>query len=200
MLLYFKTANNLSFDEEVEFSMVAGNYTELPESTVYLEKQKVSVVKSAAIFGANASGKTNLIKCLELGIEFSFSLEKERVMEEKLIEYKTQKPTVHYYRKYNSEKKTYDWSEFSKALKSNRRVLNEMKKILPEKSLLLNKLAQFEISLIKQTFDFFEKVSILDEYTLSTHNKTIYEDLFKALYDGDNLKAEMMNGLKKADY
>ena len=62
MLLYFKTANNLSFDEEVEFSMVAGNYTELPESTVYLEKQKVSVVKSAAIFGANASGKTNLIK------------------------------------------------------------------------------------------------------------------------------------------
>ena len=237
MLLYFKTANNLSFDEEVEFSMVAGNYTELPESTVYLEKQKVSVVKSAAIFGANASGKTNLIKCLELGIEFitrdfysyhpnlnkqvnkekpttyvygflingvqfeySFSLEKERVMEEKLIEYKTQKPTVHYYRKYNLEKKTYDWSEFSKALKSNRRVLNEMKKILPEKSLLLNKLAQFEISLIKQTFDFFEKVSILDEYTLSTHNKTIYEDLFKALYDGDNLKAEMMNRLKKADF
>ena len=47
---------------------------------------------------------------------------------------------------------------------------------------------------------FFEKVSILDEYTLSTHNKTIYEDLFKALYDGDNLKAEMMNGLKKADF
>lgn len=237
MLLYFKTANNLSFDEEVEFSMVAGSYSELPENTVYLEKQKVSVVKSAAIFGANASGKTNLIKCMGFGInfirednytyfpnlnsqvnkekpttyvygilingvqfEYSFSLGKERVVEERLIEYKTQKPTLHFQRKYNLEKSMYEWSEFSKTLKSYRGILNEMKKILPEKSLLLNKLAQFEISLIKQTFDFFKEATIFDEYTLNTQNKTIYENLFKALDDIDYLKEAIMNGLKEADF
>lgn len=68
MLVYFRTYNNLSYSGEVEFSMVAGNYTELPENTIVLPgKNKVSILKSSVVFGANASGKSNLLRAISDG-------------------------------------------------------------------------------------------------------------------------------------
>lgn len=65
MLLYFKVSNSRSFDEEVEFSMIASDYGDLlPENTYYLKKYNIHVLKSAVIYGANASGKSNLLKAI----------------------------------------------------------------------------------------------------------------------------------------
>ena len=237
MLLYFKTSNNLSFDKEIDFSMVAGSYTELPQNIIPLEKQKVSIVKSAAILGANASGKSNFIKCANFAkflitddnylffhnknkqinknkpttycfgiliegnqFEYSFSLNKDRIIEEKLIEYITQKPTQHFYRKYNFETKNYEWSQFSKSLKENKVVLNEIKKVLPEKSLFLNRVAQFEIQLFKDIFYFFKKFLILDKYVLDKVENHMKQIIFKKIKKEPEFKYNIIKELKRADF
>lgn len=65
MLINFSVGNFRSFKETVTFSMVAANITaknkELDIDNVLL-KSNISLLKSAAIYGANASGKSNLFK------------------------------------------------------------------------------------------------------------------------------------------
>lgn len=62
MLIQFKLKNFLSFKDEQVFSMVASNkLTELPTNKIEVEKDHFYLLKSASIFGANASGKSNLL-------------------------------------------------------------------------------------------------------------------------------------------
>lgn len=60
MLIRFAVENFLSFKESTEFSMVAGKVTR-HNSHIALCNQK-RILKGAFIFGANAGGKTNLIR------------------------------------------------------------------------------------------------------------------------------------------
>lgn len=61
MLLEFTLKNFMSFKDEQKFSMVASNkVSEFKENATEIEEH-FSVLKTAAIFGANASGKTNLL-------------------------------------------------------------------------------------------------------------------------------------------
>jgi AAA15 family ATPase/GTPase len=62
MLIHFKVENYLSFDAEQELSMVAGATRNL-RSHVY-DVKDVGVLKTAVIFGANASGKSNLMRAM----------------------------------------------------------------------------------------------------------------------------------------
>lgn len=64
MILEFSVKNFLSFKEKVTFSMIANSNKELNDNYVEIGGNKV--LKSAAIYGANASGKTNLFKILTL--------------------------------------------------------------------------------------------------------------------------------------
>ena len=66
MLLSFKVSNSRSIGEMVELSMIADpSITDLQErNTVYIEKYDIHVLKVAAIYGANASGKINFIKSI----------------------------------------------------------------------------------------------------------------------------------------
>lgn len=67
MLIEFSVGNYLSFKEKVTFSMVAtdlGTNTRLDENNVFQVDDELSLLKSAAIYGANASGKSNLIKAV----------------------------------------------------------------------------------------------------------------------------------------
>ena len=65
MLLRIILKNILSFDDEVQFDMFPNpKRTTLPEH-VYSEKRDIPLLKQAAIFGPNASGKSNLVKALE---------------------------------------------------------------------------------------------------------------------------------------
>ncbi|MDS3862050.1 ATP-binding protein [Thermosynechococcaceae cyanobacterium BACA0444] len=68
MLIEFTVGNYRSFKEKVTFSMVATNLMSknksLDETNVFKVDEKLSLLKSAAIYGANASGKSNLAKAL----------------------------------------------------------------------------------------------------------------------------------------
>ncbi len=63
MLIEFSVANFLSFKDRVTFSMVASNDDALQESNVFSERKK-RLVKSAVIYGANASGKSKLLNAM----------------------------------------------------------------------------------------------------------------------------------------
>jgi len=66
MLIRFRVRNFLSFREEVELSMVAGKVQQHPEQVVKKTNgQGVDLLRAALIYGANASGKSNLVKTID---------------------------------------------------------------------------------------------------------------------------------------
>ncbi len=64
MLIEFKVSNFRSFREEQALSLVAGEDERHPDNLVNLGKYKL--VKAAAMYGANASGKSNLIEAISV--------------------------------------------------------------------------------------------------------------------------------------
>lgn len=64
MLIRFTVSNFLSFNEETEFNMLTGNF-KIHKSHV-TRTNKIDLLKTAAIYGANGSGKSNLIKAVEM--------------------------------------------------------------------------------------------------------------------------------------
>lgn len=65
MLIEFKVKNFLSFRDEVVFSMVAGPDKSLDYNVASLPNSKTKLLKSATIYGANAAGKSNLLRAIE---------------------------------------------------------------------------------------------------------------------------------------
>lgn len=65
MLLNFRVSNFLSFNQEVEFSMLAGQVKQSENHVTTIGKDGVGVLKGAVVYGANASGKSNLIKAID---------------------------------------------------------------------------------------------------------------------------------------
>ncbi|MDA3838633.1 MAG: ATP-binding protein [Candidatus Delongbacteria bacterium] len=63
MLVRFVVSNFLSFDEEVEFNMLAGSFKN-HKHHVY-KKSKLNILKASAIYGSNGAGKSNLIEAIE---------------------------------------------------------------------------------------------------------------------------------------
>jgi AAA15 family ATPase/GTPase len=61
MLIEFKIKNFMSFKNEIILSMVADSNRELSDSNLF-QYENMTLLRSAAIFGANASGKSNLIE------------------------------------------------------------------------------------------------------------------------------------------
>lgn len=64
MVIRFELENFLSFNSNQSFSMVPSNLRNKQEHT--FEKNGVKLLNLSAIYGANASGKTNLIKAIDL--------------------------------------------------------------------------------------------------------------------------------------
>lgn len=64
MLIEFRVANFKSFKDEIVFSMVADSNKELSETNLF-QAGNMILLRSAAVFGANASGKTNLIEAFD---------------------------------------------------------------------------------------------------------------------------------------
>ncbi len=65
MLIRFVVSNFLSFKDETVFNMIADTSLKTHKNHVYPVHKKVSVLRGAAIYGANAAGKSNLIKAIE---------------------------------------------------------------------------------------------------------------------------------------
>jgi uncharacterized protein len=81
MLIEFSVGNYRSFKEKVTFSMVAANLVSqdknLDINNVVAVDDELSLLKSAAIYGANASGKSNLAKALQFMKWFMVNSSKE---------------------------------------------------------------------------------------------------------------------------
>lgn len=63
MLLEFTVGNFLSFKDKKTFSLEAGSISEHKDNIV--KEGKYKILRSAVIYGANSSGKSNFIKALE---------------------------------------------------------------------------------------------------------------------------------------
>lgn len=76
MLIEFTVENYLSFKEKVTFSMVASNIKQHTDTHIFKEHD-YSLLKSAAIYGANASGKSNLLNAISFARNFVINSSKE---------------------------------------------------------------------------------------------------------------------------
>jgi len=65
MIIRFVVKNLFSFNELTEFNMVPSNGTSLPHH-VYKHSNALSTLRMSAIYGANAAGKSNLLKAIGL--------------------------------------------------------------------------------------------------------------------------------------
>lgn len=67
MLIRFTVENFLSFNERVDFNMIASPDTKHPHHVVKDENdpESIGVLKTSLIYGANASGKSNLVKAMD---------------------------------------------------------------------------------------------------------------------------------------
>jgi len=67
MLVEFKVKNYRSIKDQQVLSMVKSSTKELEDTNTFMtpeKKKKLSILRSATIYGANASGKSNLLKAL----------------------------------------------------------------------------------------------------------------------------------------
>lgn len=70
MLIRFHVSNYLSFDKEVELSMIPGKARQHSGHVVKSEgRHDINILRSAIIYGANASGKSNLVKAMAFAKE-----------------------------------------------------------------------------------------------------------------------------------
>ena len=63
MLIRYKVSNFLSFDEEQQMSMIAGATKKKGEQLI--DDGNLKLLKFSALYGANASGKSNLLKAID---------------------------------------------------------------------------------------------------------------------------------------
>ena len=71
MLVSFTVGNFLSFNEDQEFTMVANNSNNHVNHII--PRDNIELLRFSAIYGANASGKSNLIKAFDYSIQALFN-------------------------------------------------------------------------------------------------------------------------------
>jgi AAA15 family ATPase/GTPase len=84
MLIEFSVGNYRSFKERQTFSMVAGKTAGNAFDSGF--KAAPRLLQSAAVFGANASGKSNLVKAIQFFQEFVTESAKDKNSEERIEE------------------------------------------------------------------------------------------------------------------
>lgn len=71
MLIEFRVANYRSFRDKQVLSMVASADTSLPENVVAVEGSgRLRLLRSAVVYGANASGKSNLVRAIDFALHY----------------------------------------------------------------------------------------------------------------------------------
>ena len=82
MLIRFTVENFLSFNKRTDFNMLASEERRHPHHVVKGESEnEISLLRSSVIYGANASGKSNLMKAMAFAREFVVeSVEKRKAV------------------------------------------------------------------------------------------------------------------------
>ena len=66
MLIRFRVSNFLSFNQEIELSMIPGRVRSHSHHIAKGQNRNdIDILRTAIIYGANASGKSNLIKAID---------------------------------------------------------------------------------------------------------------------------------------
>lgn len=78
MILEFKIKNYLSFKEEVTFSFEATSDATLDDYYIVKQPDGVRVLKMMMVYGANASGKSNLIKAFDFLNDFIHNIPEDK--------------------------------------------------------------------------------------------------------------------------
>lgn len=84
MLIQFSAGNYLSIKDICTLSMIASSKKELQESNTFQLDNKFTLLKSAGLYGANASGKSNLLKAMNFYRNFVLTSSKETQAAEKI--------------------------------------------------------------------------------------------------------------------
>jgi len=74
----------LSIKDKVTFSMVASSIQEHRDTNVVVVDKKLKLLKSSVIYGANASGKSNLLEAMQFFRHFVLSSSKETQVTDKI--------------------------------------------------------------------------------------------------------------------
>lgn len=79
MLVQFSVKNYKSFKDEVKLSMVASNYddTRMTDNVIEVSKFNLKLLRSAVIYGANASGKSKLLEAMDFMRSFILTSSKD---------------------------------------------------------------------------------------------------------------------------
>ena len=93
MIQEIKISNFLSFKEEVTFSFEATKDTSFEEYQVVKVAHDVRLLRFAMIYGANASGKSNLLNAIEYLHDFWFDIKKDINEKTEVIPFKLDKLT-----------------------------------------------------------------------------------------------------------
>ena len=72
MLLMFKVKNYTSFKEEAILDMRATSYVQHPSHVIEADN-KINLLKTTVLYGANASGKSNFISAMFFFEQYIFS-------------------------------------------------------------------------------------------------------------------------------
>ena len=73
MLIMFKVRNHTSFKNESILDLRATAYTQHPTHIIKTQIKNISLLKTTAIYGANASGKSNFISAMYFFKQYIFS-------------------------------------------------------------------------------------------------------------------------------
>lgn len=88
MIIEFTVGNYRSFKDKTTFSMVAANLSSkikaLDQENVSSYRKSMKLLRTAAIYGANASGKSNFIKAISFMCQFIKNSSKETQSSEKI--------------------------------------------------------------------------------------------------------------------
>ncbi len=87
MLIQFSVKNYKCFKEEAKLSMVASNYdrtTRWTDNVIEVPKFNLNLLRSAVIYGANASGKSKLLDAMAFMQRFIFSSQKDTQVGERI--------------------------------------------------------------------------------------------------------------------
>ncbi len=83
MLLKFTVENYLSFKDQFTLDLIASSMTQHSETNI-IAGENYKLLKTIAIFGANASGKSNLFNAIEFARDFIISSSKDTQAEENI--------------------------------------------------------------------------------------------------------------------
>ena len=92
MLIMFRMKNFASFKDEVVLDLRAVSYKDMKNHVIQLKNNKV--VKTLAIYGKNASGKSNLISALYFFKSFILNQFFEEIMRDEEVEKQERIPNI----------------------------------------------------------------------------------------------------------